>query len=374
VLKPHSLRPQEAGQLADLIGSIFGLSHKYSNEQMIRALRRPTSARNSWVIADNDKVLSHIRVVYDTVSVHGCRFGVASIGCVATLPEYRGQGYAGTILDMLLEQMEAKGTGVLIVSGDRGLYRRVHCVPSSHLLTGNLRAEAMWKSTKDVSVRLVDPGDWPLLAPLYQGEPVRFIRRANFIPRLPFWWNFDRPNLWLVEKACQPAAYVLLSKTAPEAKKQKSVVKSIREYAGSRVALVEVLPAICAKEGLEELRFSIPRHDMDFALLLRERGVKLGPKSPDGTIRIVNFPRLMRRLRPYIRERLPDADLRKLRFEQERGRHSITYGEETQVLSPSETTWLVLGGTNSPSLSGELERVLQKIFPIPFPMPGFNYI
>jgi len=345
VLKPHSLRPQEAGQLADLIGSIFGLSHKYSNEQMIRALRRPTSARNSWVIADNDKVLSHIRVVYDTVSVHGCRFGVASIGCVATLPEYRGQGYAGTILDMLLEQMEAKGTGVLIVSGDRGLYRRVHCVPSSHLLTGNLRAEAMWKSTKDVSVRLVDPGDWPLLAPLYQGEPVRFIRRANFIPRLPFWWNFDRPNLWLV-----------------------------REYAGSRVALVEVLPAICAKEGLEELRFSIPRHDMDFALLLRERGVKLGPKSPDGTIRIVNFPRLMRRLRPYIRERLPDADLRKLRFEQERGRHSITYGEETQVLSPSETTWLVLGGTNSPSLSGELERVLQKIFPIPFPMPGFNYI
>jgi len=82
----------------------------------------------------------------------------------------------------------------------------------------------------------------------------------------------------------------------------------------------------------------------------------------------------MRRLRPYIRERLPDADLRKLRFEQERGRHSITYGEETQVLSPSETTWLVLGGTNSPSLSGELERVLQKIFPIPFPMPGFNYI
>jgi len=34
----------------------------------------------------------------------------------------------------------------------------------------------------------------------------------------------------------------------------------------------------------------------------------------------------------------------------------------------------VLGGPNAPPVEGELARVLAEVFPIPFPVPGFDYL
>jgi len=34
----------------------------------------------------------------------------------------------------------------------------------------------------------------------------------------------------------------------------------------------------------------------------------------------------------------------------------------------------VLGGPSAPEVSGGLGRVVSRILPVPFPMPGFNYI
>ena len=40
----------------------------------------------------------------------------------------------------------------------------------------------------------------------------------------------------------------------------------------------------------------------------------------------------------------------------------------------SQAAPLVLGGPDAPEVKGELGRVLGEVFPVPFPMPGFNYV
>ncbi len=93
-----------------------------------------------------------------------------------------------------------------------------------------------------------------------------------------------------------------------------------------------------------------------------------------GTHRLIDLPGLMRKLRPYLRERLERRDLRRLSFEQEGERCVFAYGDERVECSLSEAAPLVLGGPAAPEVSGDLGRVLSGILPVPFPMPGFNYM
>jgi len=82
----------------------------------------------------------------------------------------------------------------------------------------------------------------------------------------------------------------------------------------------------------------------------------------------------VRDLRPYLAARLPRADLRRLSFDQRNEACIFRFGEERLELAAPQATLLVLGSPDSPSLDGELGRVLAHIFPVPFPTPGFNSV
>ena len=108
--------------------------------------------------------------------------------------------------------------------------------------------------------------------------------------------------------------------------------------------------------------------------LLGRRGVALKEETLSGTHRLIDLPGLMQKLRPYLRERLESRDVRRLSFDQEGERCSFAYGEERLECSLGEATALVLGGPAAPRVSGDLGRVLSRVLPVPFPMPGFNYL
>ena len=368
---PRPVKLTEINDLADMIGGIFGLDKLYPRERMVAGLRRPRDRRDTLVIAEDGKLASQIRVVYARVSVCGCEFKVASIGTVCTRAEYRGRGHAGAILDLALEQMYERGVKVLIVSGDRGLYRRHHCVPAGRLYQTTVGRDFS-ASAAELTVRKVTPDDWPRLAPLHQAESVRFVRDAGFVSRLPFWWDCEKPDLWLVEHGGQPLAYALLSLAWREDPERK--VREIHEYAGSRSALVDALPLIIAESGLHEVKVLALGHDRELIWQLRQRGLRSRKRTLGGTHRIVDFPGLMKALRPYLAEGLPAKDLRGLSFEQSGENCVVRFGEEAMRMTLSQAAPLVLGGPDAPGVTGELGRLLSEIFPVPFPMPGFNYV
>jgi predicted N-acetyltransferase YhbS len=369
---PRQPHKEEAEDLAALVGSVFGLNKLYSQKHMVAKLRRASTRRTTLIISEDGRPVSHIRTVYDDVLMYGCRFRVASIGGVSTYPDYRGRGYAGAILEESLRRMEAKGAKVMIVSGDRSLYRRAHCVSAGRIFEAALRREHLSGPSAGVTVRRVTAEDWPLLAPVQQAESVRFARPSGFMADRPFWWSYQSPEIWLIETDGRPAAYVMLA--TPWRSEPKEATREFHEYAGPRAALLDALPAIFETGKLNEIRVRALGHDGELIHLLRQRGLELVEEPLGGTHRIIDLPGLMAKLRPYLRERLEERHMRRLSFEQQGDRCAIAYGDQRIEISLSEAAPLVLGGPGAPEIPGELGRVLPHIFPLPFPQPGFNYV
>jgi len=372
VAEPRPVEPNEIEDLAELIGTIFRLDDHYSRAYMVSQLKRPLARRDALVVCEDGKTVSHIRAAYSTVSVYGCEFKVASIGCVGTVEAYRGRGYAGAILETSLRQMEKKGAKVLIVSGSRGLYRRAHCVQAGRTLTATVRPGDLGESPSGISVRRVGPEDWPLLAPLQQAESVRFARPLGFLSTRPFWWDCDFPELWLVEREGVPVAYVGMTRERRDDQGVRS--RHMWEYAGARAGLLAGLSAISRESGVQKIHLKVLGHDRETEYLLGRRGVALKEGTLGGTHRLIDLPGLMRKLRPYLRERLESRDVRMLSFDQAGDRCVFAYGEERLECGIGEATALVLGGSAAPDVSGDLGRVLSRVLPVPFPTPGFDYI
>lgn len=371
-MTPHRMQKQEVEKVVDLISDIFGFEKQYSRQRMISALRRARDRRETLLISEDGRPVSHIRAVFSTVSVYGCEFKVASIGGVATDAAHRGRGYAGAILDTWLREMKEKGAKVLIVSGERGLYRRAHCVEAGRLYDAAVSREQAGPLVEGVRVRRVTLEDWPALAPLHQAEPVRLVRPGKLAGTLPFWWDCDSPELWLIERQREPVAYLGLSLGWPRNAATRRRVTW--EYAGSRAALLDALPAVFAESSLDEITVTALGHDRELLYLIERRGWEKKERPLGGTHRLLDLPGLMKALKPYLRERLPRTDVRKLTFDQTGGRCTFAYGEERLEVGLSEAAPLVLGGPNAPPVEGELARVLAEVFPIPFPVPGFDYL
>jgi GNAT superfamily N-acetyltransferase len=327
--------------------------------------------RGARIIALNGRPVSHVNIVYNQLSIYGCVVKVASIGGVCTHPEYRGRGLASQLLDYCFREIAEAGGKLVYISGVRGLYRRAHAVPAGPVWTTHLRADTLLRGRREVVARQARPDDWPAVARLYQAEPVRFVRSAEFLSGIAAREGRFR-STWMIEVDGRPAAYLALSRLWGRARQEP--VRELAEYAGARGALIAGLPALFEGAGLERIEFHVPAFDHELTHLLGCWGVDMRPGSiPGHTIRLLGLPNLMHSLRPYLLSRLPRADLRRLAFRQEGQTCSISLAEAAVDLDPSQAGLLVLGGPGRAELEGELGRVLASILPVPVPLPGFNY-
>jgi hypothetical protein len=244
-------------------------------------------------------------------------------------------------------------------------------VRAGRLLEVELGREQLDEPGKDLAVRRVAPEEWPLLAPLHQAEPVRFVRPSDFLSRLCFWWDCYRPEIWLIEFRGKPTAYLMAS--WEEIRQPRVGGLHLSEYAGSRAALLDSLPLILSEAEAATIRLRVLGHDREFLHLLCQRGLDLKASTLSGTHRLLDLPGLMRKLRPYLAARMPRRELRQLSFHQEGEVCAFTHGGETVEMSLSQAAPLVFGGPGARQLPDALGQALSQVFPIPFPMPGFNY-
>ena len=326
--------------------------------------------RESRIIAVDGKPVSHVRIVYSYLSIYGARVKAASFGGVCTDPDYRGRGIASRLLEHCIGEVAEAGAKLLIISGDRGLYLRAGAVLAGPVWSASVRLEYGTGARTPVTARPAAPGDASTLARLYQAEPVRFMRPARFFHSL---LGGGHRQPWLLEQAGRPVAYMSLSRIwdLPRA----APVRALGEYAGSRAALVDGLAAVLPGAELEEIRLSFPAYDRELAYLLRARGAELSPATvPSHSFRLLDAAGLMRVLRPYCASRCSAGVLRALRVEPNGERTRLTLGGETVDLDISQVGALALGGAEAPVIGGELGAVCARVFPIPLPLPGFNYV
>jgi predicted N-acetyltransferase YhbS len=367
---PRQARPEEIEALTDLITAIFGFT-EYDRDYMIAGMRRPImdTAR---VIVEGGEPVSYIHSQEYPFSIYGCTTRVASIGCVCTREDQRNKGHAGAILADHIARLAATGVRLMVVSGSRGLYRRNHCVHAGLAYEAKLTPGQCAGPVAGLSVRPVTLDDWPALAPLYQAEPAHFVRPADLESNLCFWWNCNRPDIYLIESDGRPVAYIALSLHRWRDERGRWVA----EYAGSRAALLDALPLLFEATGSPLIVFDVLAQDADLRYRLARLGVETAWRTVSGTIRLIDLPGLMSDLRDYVTARVPAADLARLSFTQEGELCTFALGEERAQLDLSAAARLVCGdlGPEAPKVEGDLGRVLSAVFPLPTIQPGFNYV
>lgn len=341
----------------------------------------------TYLFAHDGRPVSQISIFYTPLRLLDGVIHVGSIGGVCTHPDYRGYRLASRLMEHCTRQLVQGGAGLMLISGGRGLYTRLGNVQSGKYATFLLRSGQVPSPPANVRLRPVQPADSALCSLLYQAEPAHFTRPHAVFERsfLPHQIGFHAEE-WIVELEGQPAAYLLLSIPWDYIDQPQAGVRSVCEFAGSRVALAGAFAAALSQAGIREIEAQVAWQDVDLIHLLSQAGAQ--PKwsgLQDHTMRIINFPSLMRGLRPYIQAVLPAGLRRGLRFEQTgpllagngEGRCAIARGPDRLELTTAAMTSLVmgdpyhtLGETNAP---GALTEIIPALFPLPSFLPGLDY-
>lgn len=341
------------------------------------------------IIAAQGRPVSMISIFHERLHACGGLIRIGSIGGVCTHPHFRGHGLATRLLEHCTRRLAEGGAQLLLISGGRGLYTRAGCTPAGRFAGFCLRPGEAPPPGRGVVLRPLETGDALDGSRLYQTGQACFERSLA-----QFTSSFSRPpggyhaEQWMVEMDGRPAGYLLLTVPWEYVGRPELGVREVFEYAGSSLALAGGLAAALHRPGIREVRANIAWQDFDLIRLLREAG--FGPQwsaLPDHTFRIINFPRLMAALRPYLRARLEPRLLRGLRFEQrgpllrsggEDGLLTIARGKDRLTLAAADMTRLVMGSPDGPDAGslqapGAVKDIAAALFPLPSFLPGLNY-
>jgi len=141
--------------------------------------------------------------------------------------------------------------------------------------------------------------------------------------------------------------------------------------------------------GLRELQFSVPFHDTASLLLLKGHGLTGEPGGIGGTYKIVDLVGLVDALGPYFYERLPLSDLGDLTIETAGAVEDAQFlsdkvrfafaDEELMVEDPLVAAKVIFSPAEDWAeavgpVPAQLADVLSRVFPVPLPPYGINYI
>jgi len=336
---------------------------------------------NLSIVLEDGQSISHVGIKEREAVICGCTTMIGCIGGVATKSDYREKGLATRLMKLAARKIDEDQGDIMLVSGDRGLYRRGGCVAAAPTYRLNVtRADA--EKLDDPRARLVPYEEKNLLSiiSIYQKEPVRFHRtREEFRALLerrtpaPFWTKTD---IFTLHDDHEILGYIVTQGPRNEGR-GKGSVRAIAEYAGDRKTVADSIKLLFAEYDMEKLLLLIPEHDRDFLRILRQSGIQGRKGNLSGhTFKIINFPRLMDRFAPYIRERVGKDRADSLRFAQEGDKFGITYKQERLELDGESLVKLIFGTHDKDERditpAGEMSELLQALFPLPFLWPGLN--
>jgi GNAT superfamily N-acetyltransferase len=334
------------------------------------------------IVLDDAHSISHVGIKERELIIYGCKTIVGCIGGVATRSDYRQKGLATRLMNRSIQQIDHDQGDVMLVSGDRDLYRRQRCFPAAPMYRIRVtRSDA--EQFGDSNIKLVPYNQeyLPHVINIHQKEPVRFHRdmpefRAMLERRTPapFW---TRTEVFMLFDGDDVLGHIVVQEPRDD-RRGKGSVRAIAEYAGVRSAIADSIKLLFGQYKMEELLFFVPEHDAEFLHTLHQMGIRGEKRNLSGhTFRIINLPRLMDRLIPYIEERIGRDRAALLNFAQEGEKFTITYKQERLELDDESLVALIFGTVHeiegeAISRSGEMAELLQALFPLPFLWPGLN--
>lgn len=339
-------RPDELPALADLTNRVFRVKRGGDMSREYPLLFDPANAANLRVARRDGVLVSHVGICLRDVVILGARIRVASIGAVATDPAHRGGGLATRLMDDARNHAIAGGASLMLISGDRGLYKRL-----GYVETGVFEAYTIPSGpvSPDVMASSFRNEDLPALIRLYQSEPVRFLRPASDWGKvLEAGMLMNQPaDLHVIRRGAEVLAYAAVQRPAADHR-----VVRVREVAGSRSALAAALPGIARGYGLGAAETIHRPDDAEWRLLAARNGWEARPCRFTGTVGIIDPPRFLAAVRPLLEERCGGPI----------------------PAPPADTSTLTRALFDAEPPPGEFTDALRTALPLPLLWYGFNYV
>jgi predicted N-acetyltransferase YhbS len=376
---PRAVRKEEFESLRMLANNVFRSSTDEDMPSQYPQLFSEDNFENLRVCLDAGQCVSHVGMTERHASLLGCRIQVCCIGAVATLPEYRGQGLASACFDDAVSKAYRDGVDVMIVSGDRSLYRMRGCLrvgrDSAFTLTPETLPAVAEAARPAVTVESMTGDELALAADCYRHEPVRFLRLPEDYARA---WKsryvMNRASDFLViREGSDFRGYGILQRPGEERR------AGLVEFAGDRHAVFAALPELFRRYSLTALGWQVQSHDALFRALCASAGLPGEPRTTPGTVKLINFPQLMERLRPYWEERIGRQEAAQLAFWQEADRYGVRSGGDAFVTDRDTATRLLFGTPDGAEAqatagAGALRQTLERMLPLPTLWYGINYV
>lgn len=188
------------------------------------------------------RVVAHAGFVTRDALVMRRPVRISCVGAVFTVPDRRGQGLATRVVVDALRRARV-GADLVMVSGDRDLYRRQGLEPAPPL--ARFRVPGAKAPPAGLEIRAATAGDLDAMAALHEAEDVHFVRSPAVWRAL---WSAGRlvdapADFWLVFRAGRLVAYAVAQR---DGKRANGTVRPPRilEIAGDRTAVVAAAPSL----------------------------------------------------------------------------------------------------------------------------------
>jgi hypothetical protein len=266
-----------------------------------------------------------------------------------------------------------QGAAVILVSGTRKLYRRMGCVDAG--LWRVVRVEKRRPLPRlTCTVSEWTANDVPEMYALHQAEPIRFVRdKAEMHVLLKARSLHARPaRTWVCRVKGKLAAY--LCATGPDGERG---VLEVLEMAGSRHVLLASLPAIRASSRAGTVEIETSAWDLEMEILAHAWGLPMVDRGFHGTLKIVERKLFFSAIERYIASRLSREERGGLVIDCGPAMRFRYEGGELLVEKDEDLAALVFGSVEraAPEAGTKgLGEILARLFPMPLPGYGLNYI
>lgn len=367
-------RPDEFSELVDFCNRIFRVARPGDMSREYPLLLAEDNLENLLVARHKGKIVAHVGVCLREACLIGAGIRVAGIGSVGTEPEHRGQRLAGQLMANARRLAVQSGASLMLISGGRGLYRRLGYVDVGDFRTYTAPAG---EGGEGVTLELVHHQRLSAVVRLHQQEPVRYLRPlADWRKLLDAGMLLNRPSdLLLVHRHGEVAAYAAVQRPTAEADGNPAPLV-IGEFGGSRRALAAALPAIATRYARPAWALVARADDAAWSAEAIARGWLGEVAGFPGTLGIIDTERFLEAVRPLLQERVGDD----LTLKADGEGVLLTAGSDSARLeSFSQLTALIFGGGSDdaqrlPPLPDAIQTAAAVAFPLPLLWYGFNYV
>ena len=291
----RSLRKNEMDSLRKLLGDVFFAELPDIQQHAINEEK----ANNLLVVVEDGEVVSHIATIKRHVSVLGCSLKIASLGGVATYKSHRGKGHASVLLEKTMAVCRDEDVDYIMVSGYRNMYHRYGCRYVGKDWEFRLGQEKT--SDFDDSVFTISHAtkeDIDTLGTIYRREPVRWMRPPSDISFGIDGWVCNRPaKTYLIKQRDRLVAFAVMQQVRDG---DGQVSYKLLDYAGERLAIIGVLGKFVQEQDLKEISIHVLGYDTVLKDLLELRGLTGIQSALPGTIMVIHFEQLLKKMRPYL--------------------------------------------------------------------------